>query len=156
MVNTMIKWPKGADMARLRFLIQKHIRAVQEGRWIVIDPAISSGYAVYEKGILIHSGTIKCRAAEDVQKRSRAIHELFSTETEPYDFMAIERIRGTMAPATLMFNVGAYMACVPTNECIEVPIPVWNKLKTIDYVKSDKNDAELMGQAILMIAEEEK
>ena len=148
------KWPKGTDMARLRTLVNRHISAIRQGRWIVIDPGVVSGYAVYTKGELIHSGIIKCKAGDDIQKRSRAIHELFGTETEPYDFMAIERIRGTMAPYSLMFNVGAYMACVPTNECIEVPIPVWHKLKTAEYIKSDKQDAELIGQSILMIAEE--
>ena len=152
-MKTHKPWPKGIDMARLHKLVKTHKNIIQTGRWIVIDPAISSGYAVYEKGVMIHSGTIICKAADDIQKRSRALHEFFSTE-EPYDFMAIERIRGSMAPASLMFIVGAYMACIPAKACIEIPIPVWGKLKTADYIKSDKQDAELMGQALLILAEE--
>jgi len=155
-MSKKIAFPKGAQIAKVRHFIKNNYKSVTKGRWIVIDPGKTAGYAIFDKGQLDESGVIKCKSSDDVKARAYAINQLFQSEEDAYDFMLIEMMRGPMSPYALMFKVGAYMASVNAKLCVEIPVNVWKPMRDENYIKSDREDAILMGKALLELAKEMK
>ena len=69
------------------------------------------------------------------------------------DLLAIERIRGKMAPYALYWSVGAVITNHKYDSLIEVPIFMWKEFEAHDYFKDDEQDALTMGTTLIEIAE---
>ena len=150
----MINWVKGKDMERLKTQVGDNLDAILKGKFIAIDPASrTGGYAVYQSGVLIESGTIVLDKNKDAIDRLMELGEILLDDDE-YDLMAIERIRGSMAHTFLKFSIGAYVVGIGAPVNIEVPINAWKKVTPPDYVKSDENDAIMIGKTLVVLAKE--
>jgi hypothetical protein len=70
------------------------------------------------------------------------------------DFLAIEELRGSMAPYSLLWGVGTILAAIKCKVMVEVPVNMWRAIAKADpdYVKGDRQDAECILRAITMIS----
>jgi hypothetical protein len=149
-----IKWVRGVDMARLKKQVEENIDTILHGKFISIDPASrTGGYAVYNAGSLIESGTIQLDTKKDIGDRLAEIGAIL-IDDDDYDLMAIERIRGGRSHDYLKFSIGAYVASIQAPVVIEVPVNAWKKVTPPDYVKSDENDAIMIGKTLIVLAKE--
>ena len=149
--------PKGKDTAYLLRQVEAHRDKILNGRMLVIDPAsISMGYALYKSGELVESGKISTSNKKkgltippEIRIR-KLMSEMQFSET---DLLAVERIRGKMAPYSLYWSVGAVITNHKYDDLIEVPIWCWKEFKAHDYIKDDEHDALTMGTTLVEIAE---
>jgi len=132
---------------------------------LAIDPSTGSrssmpGYAVFQGGKLIESGTIevdlKGNRAERLYEINRTIREDFDVP----DVVAVESAGyfiGKMNPASIISlqrAIGAVIAAHPVKCLIEVPSNVWQKHTFPGYIKGDEHDAICIGLCAINTARE--
>ncbi len=150
-----IKWPKGKSTAKFRNEVKASSPAISTKRLVSIDPASrSAGFAVYEAGELVSSGTIEMPAKDKISERLFGMYESVYDLVGEVDVIAIERIRGRMAHVYLTWAVGVIIAAMQADYLIEVPINCWKKLVGSKYEKTDENDAILIGATALRMAKD--
>jgi len=126
---------------------------------LVIDPSSGSagsmpGYALYFKGVLKESGTIKIDPKQPIQYR---LNDLYNWCVDNHvDVLVIERIRGARAHEYLRWAVGVTICAVKALTVLEIPTTVWkiDARANEAYEKGDEQDALMMGEAVLRIAKE--
>lgn len=150
-------------------ILQKQLAGIEElvikGKVLAIDPSSGSqksqpGYSIYEAGVLIDSGTIQVNHKNQLHSRlfylARCIREQFDTP----DILVTENI------SSVMNNNAGFMSknMVPLQRavgvvqsifecpCLEVAPATWRKYIPKDYVKSDENDAIMLGWAAIFEA----
>lgn len=150
----MSKWTQGTKTKLDIKEIEKHALTILRGVVLVIDPASKSlGWAIYRQGKLDKKGTIVAKA---VNVNTRLIE--ISRKLEPLiagvDVLAIEKIRGSRAHDYLKWSIGMVISTVRSPIMVEVPISLWKQVRTVEYTKTDENDAEMIGIVVMTIAKE--
>ena len=116
------------------------------------------GYAWYEKGVLIESGIIE---VDYRLNKSLRLYEIARTIREEFpvpDILVVEYIppvsyRGGMNNVAIMAlqkSIGAIVGAHPFKNLLEIPASAWKAYKTEDYVKSDQDDAVMLGRCAIM------
>ena len=159
-----VQWPGGPSSAAFHHEVAKVSRQVKAGKLLAIDPSSGGwdpktrtqstpGYALWEAGKFIESGTIElCRG--NACARLADLYACLTREFPDVDVLVLEKLRGRMVHHVLHWAVGATVAAVPAPILIEVPIVFWKALAKTkpNYVKADDSDAELMGEVVLRLA----
>lgn len=154
-----VKWPSGN--AAFYKQVKEHSNIILNDTVVAIDPSSGGvsnpGYAVFKNGKLATCGEIIINGRLPAHIRLQQIYEELY-ERVPYpDLMLIERLRGRMAPVQLQWSVGVAMVAAPAPICIEVPICMWKAYVrdiATDHVKSNADDAKVIGESVLMLAKE--
>lgn len=155
-----LKWPKGKHPDKFRKAVSKSKDLILTGRVVSIDPASGSssmpGWALFESGQLIESGTIKLDSSEPVQTRLNTMFYALSQGLGhlPPDVVIMEEIRGKMAHAYLMWACGVSAAAFAHATLLELPVSFWKAILPNGYSKADDTDAVYIGLAAIMIAKE--
>ncbi len=149
-----MKWTNGIKNAKDVKDIAKHSDLILSGVVLSIDPASNSlGWAIYENGSLTKKGTIKAKKGA-VNTRLCEIAVELEKIAPGVDLLAVEKIRGSRAHDYLKWAIGMVITTVKAKEFVEVPIQFWKKLVEDGYVKTDENDAELIGKVVITIAKD--
>jgi len=159
--KTDVKWPKGNEPFYKD--VVKFNDRIFGGCMVVIDPASGSssnpGYAIFSGGKLKSSGDVDVDKRLRVNERLQVIYDHLSKLTKNPDILLIEKLRGRMAPASLMFSVGTAMSAVRSPICIEVPVCVWHAYAGRQYlndkklgITTDAQDAEMIGLSVVELA----
>lgn len=125
------------------------------GYLLAIDPAsVSLGFALYDKGVLVKSGTLKTKG--DIATRLTDLCLLLREEIRHYDIsvLAVEFLRTGVGHHFLVWSVGAVVSEVAADHVVEVHTQSWKKLVSSSYQKSDENDAIQIGRFAVEIAKE--
>jgi hypothetical protein len=151
-----IKWIKGKDINKVRKFCKKHHELVLKGKLLSFDPASrSAGIAYYDCGILIEKGTIELDDKPIAQRLNQLYKEVSDFAIGKPDVVAIETLRGNMSHQYLMWAAGVMVGATITEHVVEIPQNLWKCCAPSDYVKSDEDDAEWVGRALIEIAKEE-
>lgn len=126
-----------------------------------VDPSSSSrgsqpGYALFRGGVLQEAGVLDIPPGLPLnQKLGRLVQDLQSGFTG-VDILILEYISPFFAKQrshmSLQRACGAIMGAVPADICLECPPQTWHLLAPENYVKTDMNDAILMGTATFVTA----
>lgn len=152
-------------MAQWR-LTQKVIRKLTEkilnGSLLALDPSSAGGkskpgWALYQGGQLVQSGTLQVSASWDLHQRLYGICSSLRNDFDPPDVFVIEEIRQVPgffghSVEQLLKGVGAIMAGVNCDNCIEIPPRLWKAKVDSLYVKSDEADAIYLGKFVIQTA----
>lgn len=155
-----IKWPRGKHPDKFRATVTRLIEPLLNGRIVAIDPASGSssmpGWALFESGQLIASGTIELKKSATVQQRLNALFHALSQGVghPPPDLVVMEEIRGRMAHAYLLWACGVSASAFPDSKLIELPISFWKAIVPTGYEKDDETDAAYIGLAAITLAKE--
>lgn len=162
----MIKLP-GKD-TQIYADIRNHLKHILDGTILVVDPSIGSmssqpGWAIYQAGVLIASGTLEIDPRGEKWTRLHELHRLLrnkSLEIEP-DLCIFEQVpvtghggRSQVSHASLLYAVGVTMAAVQADAFLGITPIVWKSRTRPEYVKSDEGDAIAMGYVVIDIARE--
>jgi hypothetical protein len=158
---TVIDWPKG--LLPLRAQIRKHQQILRTGVVLAIDPSSASkssmpGFALFENSQLMLKGTVKIDPNKNVYVRMAELYvKIQELVACPPDVLVIENINKMQGHQYLIWAVGVSISAVRAPVVIELHNAVWKSLakKTPGYIKSDANDAELIGRSTIMLAQEE-
>jgi len=139
---------------------------ILEGRLLSIDPSCGSssslpGYAIYEQGKLIESGVINVTLSHNLNARLKGIGEVIS-QFPDIDITVVEEVpsaargwqRSVTGHASLLKAVGMCIACSPSPYTISVDARIVAKYRPDGYVKSDEEDAKLIGAVAIKLAGE--
>jgi len=119
------------------------------GRFLAVDPASRSiGYALYEKGKLVKSGSFEAHG--EVNTRLKSIHDFLAAHS--IDAMAIEYIGGSTGHRYLSWACGAIAAAQPNVPLFEIKTNLWKKFAGKDWIKGDEADAIAIGKCVVEIA----
>lgn len=147
----------------------KHAIPLLEGRVLSIDPSSGSassmpGYAIYVAGKLVECGTIEIPYTKKSHVRLRYLKECIEKEfPENWDVLIMESLTimqstRRSAMSKLIESVGVILAAVKSDEVIYVAPASWHayvRRKYGDsYVKSDSEDARVMGELVIATARE--
>ena len=139
-------------------------KAALGGNMLVIDPSSGgsskkgekseAGFAVFEEGKLVKSGTVEYPTEKVVFKRLKNIKGVWENNLHLYDLFVLEDIRGYRAQQSLIQSCGVYIATIRFNEFFQLNVKTWKSIAKLwgGYVKSDENDAIYMGYATIAIA----
>lgn len=151
---------------KLEAKVQRYLNLVLGGRMLVIDPSSGSkksqpGFAWYVAGRLEQSGTINLPASTEKHIKLRLLANYLRGLIQP-DVLVIEDLPPYMSKEKMKwFNksllnlhhaVGAVLSSVQCDALIEISPVSWRKFIPADYVKSDENDAIMMGYTALATA----
>lgn len=145
--------------------VRRYLEEILFGTMHCYDPSVGSrssmpGYAIYEEGELVESGTIEVAPSWSLAARMQAIGEAVRDFGVP-DVAAVEglparaygRGRSRSAHASLLQGRGAIVSNIQTEAVISVDARVWHGYTDPDYVKGDAEDAEMVGWCLLCLAE---
>lgn len=140
---------------------QEYAHLILNGRLMAIDPSSGSaksvpGYAIYEAGILVDSGTLNVPPHLPLPIKLRMIADSLRNEFKKPDVIAIEFIapffkntgkqdfinKNTLA---LHRSVGAIYSAVNCDCWIDVSPISWRTQIPENYNKTDENDAIMIG-----------
>jgi hypothetical protein len=126
---------------------------------LVVDPSSGSekskcGYAYFESGDLVTSGIVDIDHRLTIDKRLQNTYDWFAANYNQPDLLVIEEIRGRLSHAYLLWSVGTIIAAVRASHMLEMNIGTWKRRASVDYVKSDSEDARQMGLVTVTLAEE--
>jgi len=154
-------------MSKTRCLAIKD--AILGGKMLAIDPTSGTGdpgknsqagWALFDEGQLLSSGTIEIPANRDKATRFRSIQEILTTQfDETYDVLALEDIplarrRGNFSTSQTLIQVcGVYIAST-SGELVELLAHTWQAVaKRIGgWTKGDESDAQYIGLAAIAFA----
>lgn len=125
------------------------------GYLLAVDPAsVSLGYALFQSGILVKSGSIQAKG--DIGKRLAKLTTELKKQVEDVeiDVLAIEFLRGGVGHNYLIWSAGAVVSSVLADHVVEVHSQSWKKLITKAYKKSDENDAIMIGKFVVELCKE--
>jgi hypothetical protein len=152
-----IEWPKGARPASFLRQARAHTQAVLAGTLLAIDPASGKasmpGYALFQNGQMRERGTIEIDSNLPVQQRLSELYECVRAEFGTgIDLLVVERLRGNMVHPSLHWSTGVVVAACGGPPVLEVPIECWKSLAKVKpgYTKADDQDAELIGETVIL------
>jgi len=160
MDELVVKWP-----ART-FAFYAQVRAASDAilnkTILAIDPSSGGssqpGYAIFKAGKLVDSGELKLPGNRHIQVRLAVMHDLLrGLLPNPPDILVLEDVSlGKMSHVYLKWAVGATIAAVASPEMIITPINVWKALAKVmpAYTKTNATDAVLIGQSVILLAQE--
>lgn len=155
MVSKSVVWPRGRTFVAFVNMVADQRKAILEGTMLAIDPSSKSlGWALYKSAELVDSGTIVL-TDKAVNRRLQALYDKLNVMDTP-DLLVMEKIQGNTSHDYLKYSVGVGMAAIRTDRCILVPISAWKKVvaEVPNYIKTDENDAILIGYTAIRAAEE--
>jgi len=148
--------------------IRKSTKLLLDGIVLACDPSMGSlssqpGYAVYEAGVLVASGTLdidpsgeKWERLKEVYRQLRNLSMGWGVDACVYEQVPVSAHNGRsqVSHASLLMAVGVTMAAVDARVFIGIPPITWKKYVSPDYVKSDAEDARQMGRIVIDMARE--
>lgn len=157
---TKIKHKKQKESALERD-VKPLISELLEGKVLAFDPSSSSsssspGYSLWDKGILLESGTLELQHGIPLHERLYNLREDIVKEFETPDLLMVERIAPMFAgsagkfqgqPASVIAlhrSIGVIMSCFKT-KILEISPVQWRRNVSDDYPKGDANDAVMIG-----------
>lgn len=139
-----------AELKKFQVSLRPHKKQILNGTILAIDPgSISLGWAWFIKGEFIMSGEYKAPSTHSAHKRLMKIMDQLQVWTGA-DVLAIEKM--FRFNASLIWSVGSTITTIRPDVFIEVPIRCWQQSLPDDYVKSDEQDAVLIGQCVIDLA----
>ena len=159
-MNDEIIWPKGYTIFYRR--IRDLADLLMNGSVLAIDPSSGGtslpGFAVYEGGELQSSGVITFpKPKRDIYQRLAFLYDkVHAIMPLPPDILIIEEVHKSISGADLQYAIGVTTAAVRAPVTLQLPINVWKALAKTrpGYAKSDTADAELIGEAAILLAKE--
>lgn len=149
-------------MPRFKDKLKPYKDLILEGRMLAIDPSSGNkesraGYALFDKGELLESGTIPVDNKLDTVSRLRQMANWTEAFVDCYgvNVVAIEMLRAGVH-TSLRWAVAAFFIATDPCPIIEVPAVIWHRLAGKEYVKSDEKDAIEIGKTCIWQAEEWK
>lgn len=144
-------------MSKLDDFIGKHSYQILNGRLMAVDPSSGSresmpGYAIYEKGTLVESGTIEIPKGVHVSLRLQALCNSLQKEFPIPDVLAVEHIPpriGGVQVVNLQRSIGVIMAALPCPLIAQVAPVSWKSHCDENYYKSDELDAIYIGKCVV-------
>lgn len=144
----------------------EHHGLVLRGVLLCIDPSIGSnssmpGWAVYDAGLLIESGTIAINPSGSVPERLQVLNRKMRgliSQWDPdiliYEEIPAQRYGGgnANAHASLLKALGATLAVAGPRAWLGLHPLTWKRLARSSYVKSDEADAIELGYVALIIS----
>jgi hypothetical protein len=140
-------------------------KAALGGSMLCIDPSSGgsskkgeksvAGFALFEGGTLVESGTIEFPEEKVVFKRLHNVRdEVRQTFTETYNLFVLEDIRGYRAQQSLIQACGVFITSIDFKDFFQPNVQTWKSIAKHwgGYVKSDEQDAIYMGYATIAIA----
>ena len=133
------------------------------GSMLVIDPGSTSlGYAMYQHGSLITSGSIQVKSPF-VQVRLKALAEELRQFPE-VDLLVTEYIHSPNHKTiptnytSLLKSIGCIMSNTQWNYCLEIAPILWKDVLGDISIKgkNDEEDAKLIGEAMIRLANGEE
>lgn len=145
--------PKPKPLNQLQKKI-KDLKVLQDPECdlLAIDPGTTSiGWALYFNGKLENSGRVDLTRAckrPDLLDRLETLMDSLSGFDKP-TVLAVENIgKGYTTHKSLLWAVGVIVVRLHPIWLLEVSPATWKKYRDKNYVKSDENDAILIGKAI--------
>lgn len=145
--------------------VHKYYSILLNGKMLAIDPSTGSkssvpGFAWFENGELIESGTIEVNIQDNRSKRLYEIARTVREEFEMPDILVVEYIppvsySGGMNGVSLMGlqkAIGAIVGARPFNNLLEIPASAWRNYKPPEYEKTDEWDAITIGLCAVEVA----
>lgn len=145
----------------------EHSSSLLNGTVIAIDPSSGSansqpGYAVYHCGQLKDSGLVRIRSGDHISNRLYRLSRSLLEEFEQPDLLVTENIPPFMGDGpgasfatrnviSLHQSVGVIMSVWPV-PVVAVSPRSWRSLIPDNYVKSDENDAIMIGWTAIQVA----
>lgn len=147
-------------------ILQKQLTGIEElvikGKVLAIDPSSGSrnsqpGYAIYEAGTLVDSGIIQVNHKNQLHSRLFYLAGCIRDQFDTPDILVTENISSVMNSNSgfmsknmvpLQRAVGVVQSIFEC-PCLEVAPATWRKYIPKDYVKSDENDAIMLGWAAI-------
>ena len=110
-------------------------KAALSGSMIVIDPTSGAtdkkgnksvaGYAVFQGGALVDSGTIEFPEEKIVFERLRNVAAELKHIHDHYDLLVLEEIKGYKAQASLIQACGVYIVGIDSSEFFQLNVSTW-------------------------------
>lgn len=122
---------------------------VLKGRLLAIDPGSNVlGWALFDKGELVESGSIAAHPKNKPHKRIISImHDLKDATAKACDVLCVEQM--FKFNPSLIWSVGAVIEAKQPELFVEIPTRIWQAKLPADYVKSDERDAIEIGKALI-------
>lgn len=157
--DTLMAGPK-TSISKLEQSIREHTALLLNGMVLAIDPSSGSqnsqpGYAIYKSGQLVDSGLVRIRSGDHISNRLYRLSKSLREDFEQPDLLVTENIPPFMGEGpgaafatrnviSLHQSVGVVMSVwdVPV---LQVSPRSWRSLIPDNYVKSDENDAIMLG-----------
>lgn len=149
-------------MSKASDLCEKHRELILSGTMMSVDPSSGGpgsnpGWALWEQGRFVKSGMISIVGSRATPSRLGTLLEQVSTFNTP-DIMIVEDvgiIRGKFPTMnkSLIWSVGVVLAALKPKVVVEIMPKSWQKYTDKDtYIKSDENDAVMLGWAAICMA----
>ena len=161
--HKLISGPK-TSASRLDQAISKHIEKIETGTLLAIDPSSGSeksqpGYALFKQGKLVDSGLVRIRPGVELSNRLYNLSKSLREDFDQPDLLVTEHLAPFMGEGKGSFfstrnvislhqSVGVIMSIwdVPV---LTVSPRSWHALTPDNYLKSDENDAIMIGWTVL-------
>lgn len=140
-------------------------KAALKGSMLCIDPSSGgsskkgeksvAGFALFDEGILVDSGTIEFPEEKVVYKRLHNVRDITRESfSDRYDLLVLEDIRGYRAQQSLIQACGVFITSIDCKEFFQPNVQTWKSIAKHwgGYEKSDEQDAIYMGYATIAIA----
>lgn len=145
--------------------IIKHKDLILNGHVLCIDPSSGSqsslpGYAIYKQGKITESGLITLKVSNRINNKLYEINRTLREEFDKPDLLILEYIpsiiyRGSNlnrnSVMSLHKSIGAIISSFDC-QMLEIPAVFWRKFTSEGYVKSDENDAIMLGKSAVLTA----
>ena len=154
-------WSDSNKTDSVRSQVVRNAEVLSTGIVLCIDPSSGSsgsnaGYAVFNCGRLVESGTIFKEAGKNrlsIYDRLRELADWMAAH-DYADVLVMEKIRGK-SHTYLRWACGVVVATCRAPVVIEISPILWHKFTPSGYVKSDERDAVMFGDAVFEILREE-
>jgi hypothetical protein len=134
---------------------------LREGSVLCIDPSSGSllsqpGFALYQRGNLVEAGTIKVSPGQGIHRRLFDLRRSLVEEFATPDLLVVEDIPPFMGKGfnksilNLHYSVGVILSVFYAPVLKVTPVS-WHKRAPEGYVKSDRNDAIMLGYTPLSL-----
>lgn len=152
--------------SKLTESVKKYRSLILEGSLLSVDPASGGssypGYAIFDAGVLMEYGTIDLPKGQDIHLRLQELCRTLRDEFIVPDVLVVENIPPFMSTAVgdkknfanravinLHKSIGCIVGSVRCKALVEVTPGSWRQMIPEDYLKSDENDALMLGLRVL-------
>jgi hypothetical protein len=145
------------QMSKLLISLDKYKDKLIGGNVLAIDPSSGSaksqpGYAVWQAGELMDSGIIRIQPGGELSNRLFHLADSLRREFQTPDLLITEGISiimsgtGFSGPSMISLQraIGVVQSCFDC-PCLEVAPRTWRKYIPEGYIKTDENDAIMIG-----------
>ena len=161
-MDNLIIWPKGLQPFYNK--VKQHQEIIRTGIVLAIDPSSASaasmpGFAIFNNSELVLKGTIKINHKQIIYHRlTELYHKIQELIDAPPDVLVIETVNKQQGHIFLLWAVGVSIAAAKAPIVFEEHNCLWKAVAkaTPGYTKSDANDAEMIGWALIKAAQREK